>query len=68
MADILIPLAVKFELLVKELATKGAISGQTRDALLSSLWRESFPSEKVAELHDSLDQVEDATVRFVKMG
>jgi len=68
MANILIPLVARFELLVKELAITNTISSQTRDALLSSLWRESFPSQKIDELYDSLDQVDDAAARFVRMG
>ncbi|MCX5646679.1 MAG: hypothetical protein NTZ17_18660 [Phycisphaerae bacterium] len=64
MARILIALAARFEVLVNELATGDAISSQVRNALLSSGWRDLFPSQKIAELYDSLDQVDDAAERF----
>jgi hypothetical protein len=49
---------------VKELAANQSISNEKRDALLSSGWRDLFPSEQISHLYDMLDQVEDAEKEF----
>jgi len=63
-AHMLISLSARFELLVKELAANQSISNEKRDALLSSGWRDLFPSEQISHLYDMLDQVEDAEKKF----
>lgn len=63
-ARMLISVHARFELLVQELATNKVISAEIQTALLSSGWRDLLPNEKIDQLWDSLDQVEDAEQQF----
>ena len=64
MANMIVSLLGRFELLVKELATNKAISEEIKSALLGSSWRDLLPKEKISELYDELDQVDDAEKSF----
>lgn len=64
MAHMLISLSLRFELLVKELATSKVISDEKKESLLSSHWKESVPIKQIDELYDKLELVEDAEKEF----
>lgn len=64
MAHMLISLSLRFELLVKELATSQVISDEKKESLLSSHWKESVPIKQIDELYDKLELVEDAEKEF----
>lgn len=59
-ANMLISLHARFELLVQQLATNKAISEEIQSALLTSGWKDLFPNEKINQLYYGLEQVQDA--------
>ena len=60
LANMVISLHARFELLVQNLAANKAIPDETKNALLTSGWETMFPTEKIDQLFDSLKEVADA--------
>ena len=64
MADLLISLFSRFELLIEKLASNKTISEELHNMLLTSDWKDAIPNKKNDTLYDKLDQVEDAENHF----
>ncbi len=60
MMHMLISLHVRFEFLVKELTKNKAISEETQSVLLDPRLRDLLPSEKIDQLYNNLEKVEEA--------